>query len=110
MNCRACNSTNTRVTCTEQAGDVANRWCRCLDCKSKFKTIERYAVAKPIPLDPHVLRGDKNPNAKLNAIQVQTVRHLHQQGYSNGQIALRLKMHRSTICKIVNYKTYKNIK
>jgi len=41
---------------------------------------------------------------------VQTVRHLHQQGYSNGQIALRLKMHRSTICKIVNYKTYKNIK
>ena len=110
MNCRACNSTNTRVTCTEQAGDVTNRWCRCLDCKSKFKTIERYAIAKPIALDPHVLRGDKNPNAKLNAIQVQTVRHLHQQGYSNGQIALRLKMHRSTICKVVNYKTYKNIK
>jgi len=110
MKCRACSSTNTRVTCTEQASDVTNRWCRCLDCKSKFKTIERYAVAKPIPLDPHVLRGNKNPNAKLNALQVQTIRHLHQKGYSNGQIALRLKMHRSTICKIVNYKTYKNIR
>ena len=110
MKCRACASTNTRVTCTEHTNELTKRFCRCLDCGTKYRTIERYAVAKPIPLDPHVLRGDKNPNAKLNALQVQTARHLHQKGYSNGQIALKLKVHRSTICKIVNYKTYKNIR
>jgi len=38
------------------------------------------------------------------------IRHLHQKGLSNGQIAIRYDTARSTISRIVNYKTYTNIK
>ena len=110
MRCRACNSCNTRVTCTDRLNNlVTKRYCRCLDCKTRFQTVERYAVAKPIPLEPSALHGSNNPKSKLNPMQIQTIRQLHQQGYSNGQIAIKLQVNSSTICRIVNYKTYKNV-
>jgi len=110
MRCRACNSRNTRVTSTDQLDNlVTKRYCRCLDCKAKFRTVERYEVAKPIPLEPYSMLGHDNPNSKLNPTQVLTIRKLHQQGYSNGKIAIKLDVNSSTICRIVNYKTYKNV-
>jgi DNA-binding NarL/FixJ family response regulator len=109
MKCRNCSSTNTRVTCTNHFDTLTKRYCRCLDCGEKFRTVERYEVAKPIPLEPSVKAGSDNPNSRLTPHQVKLIRYLSQKGYTNGQIALRLKMHRSTICKIVNYKTYTNI-
>ena len=111
MRCRACNSSNTRVTSTDQLNAlVTKRYCRCLDCKTKFRTVERYEVAKPIPLKLCTMHdGCNNPYSKLNPVQIQTVRQLPQQGYSNGQIAIQLKVNSSTICRIVNYKTYKNV-
>jgi len=110
MNCRNCNSINTRVTCTDQKNNlVTKRYCRCLDCGEKFRTVERYEVAKPIPLESSFTARTAHFNSKLTSFQVKTIRDLHQKGYSNGQIALKLKMHRSTICKIVNYKTFKNV-
>ena len=109
MRCRACNSSNTRVVCTEHQGDVTKRWCRCIDCGEKYRTVERYEVAKPIPMEPKVLRGSRNPNSKLNPQQVKLIRYLHQQGQSNAQIAVKAGVNRSTICKIVNYKTYKTV-
>jgi transcriptional regulator NrdR family protein len=107
MNCRKCNSVNTRVTCTNHYETHTKRYCRCLDCGEKYRTVERYEVAKPIPLEPCVLRGTENPNSKLKSHQVDLIRHLSQKGYSNGQIALRLGVHRSTVCRVANYKTYK---
>jgi transcriptional regulator NrdR family protein len=110
MRCRACNSCNTRVTSTDRLDDlVTKRYCRCLDCKTKFRTVERYEVAKPIPLEPCAMHGSNNPKSKLNPMQIQTIRQLHQQGYSNGQIAIKVQVNSSTICRIVNYKTYKNV-
>ena len=110
MKCRSCSSTNTRVTCTDQKNDlVTKRYCRCLDCGEKFRTVERYEVAKPIPLESGLTARTVHFNSKLTPFQVKTIRNLHQKGYSNGQIALKLEMHRSTICKIVNYKTFKNV-
>jgi hypothetical protein len=38
------------------------------------------------------------------------IRHLHQKGLSNGQLAIRFHQDRSTISRIINYKTYRNIK
>ena len=109
MRCRACNSRNTRVTSTDRLDNlVTKRYCRCLDCKTKFRTVERYEVAKPIPLEPCAMPGSNNPKSKLNPMQIQTIRQLHQQGYSNGQIAIKVQVNSSTICRIVNYKTYKN--
>ena len=110
MNCRSCNSTNTRVTCTDKLKpDVVKRYCRCLDCGTKFRTVERYEVAKPIPLNPYVLKGTDNGNSRLDGNEVKMIRHLHQTGLSNGQLAIRFGHDRSTISRIVNYKTYRNL-
>jgi hypothetical protein len=110
MKCRVCNSANTRVTSTDHYNDlVTKRYCRCLDCGLKFRTVERYEIAKPIPLESSLAGRTAHFNSKLTPFQIQAIRNLHQNGYSNGQIALKLKMHRSTICKIVNYKTFKNV-
>lgn len=111
MNCRQCNSSNTRVTCTEHLGpDVTKRYCRCLDCGCKFRTVERYEVAKPIPLKAYKPIGTRNGNSFLTDNDILMIRHLHQKGLSNGQIAIRYDTARSTISRIVNYKTYANIK
>jgi hypothetical protein len=72
--------------------------------------VERYEIAKPIPLEPYVLRGSANGNSFLNDSDVLMIRHLHQKGLSNGQIAIRYGANRSTISRIINYKTYANIK
>lgn len=109
MNCRSCNSSNTRVTCTNKLKpDLVKRYCRCLDCGEKFRTIERYEVAKPIALNQYIPIGTANGNSRLTKNEVKTIRYLHQTGLSNGQIALRFGHHRSTISKIVNYKTYRS--
>lgn len=111
MKCRACSSSNTRVTCTDQLQpDLTKRYCRCLDCGCKFRTVERYEIAKPIPLVPCVKAGTENGNSFLTDKDVLMIRHLHQKGLSNAQIAIRYGSNRSTISRIVNYKTYTNIK
>ena len=110
MKCRSCNSLNTRVTCTDRKSDlVTKRYCRCIDCGAKFRTVERYEIAKSIPLTINAMHGSNNPKSKLNTTQIQTIRQLHQQGYSNGQIAIKLSVNSSTICRVVNYKTYKHV-
>lgn len=111
MNCRSCNSNNTRVTCTNKLKpDVIKRYCRCLDCGERFRTVERYEIAKPIPLKPCVLEGTANGMSRLTRNEVLMIRHLHQKGWSNGQLGIRFGHNRSTISKIVNYKTYRNFK
>jgi len=61
-------------------------------------------------LKPHVLRGSAHTNSFLSDEDVLMIRHLHQKGLSNGQIAIRYGANRSTISRIINYKTYANIK
>jgi hypothetical protein len=110
MKCRSCSSTNTRVTCTDHYDDVTKRYIRCLDCGTKFRTVERYEVAKPIALEQFVPEGTDNGNSRLSERDILMIRHLHQKGWSNGQIAIRFGHNRSSISRIVNYKTYANIK
>ena len=90
--------------------DLTKRYCRCLDCGCKFRTVERYEIAKPVPLAPYKPTGTRNGNSFLTDKDVLMIRHLHQKGLSNGQIAIRYDTNRSTISRIVNYKTYTNIK
>jgi hypothetical protein len=111
MQCRSCNSINTRVTCTIHVqSDLTKRYCRCLDCSYKFRTVERYEIAKPIPLEPYKPIGINNGNSTLTKNDILMIRHLHQKGLSNGQLAIRYGQNRSTISRIVNYKTYFNVK
>ena len=111
MKCRSCNSTNTRVTSTDKlTPDVVKRYCRCLDCGTKFRTVERYEVAKPVPIHLYKAEGIANGQSRLNENEVLMIRHLHQTGLSNGQLAIRFGHNSSTISRIVNYKTYLNLK
>jgi len=115
MLCRNCSSLNTRVTCNVQKHPkdgcpITIRYCRCLDCKERFKTIERYAQAKCNNLNPNPSVGCKNGKSKLLPQDIIKIRTLHETGLTNGQIALHVKASKSTICKIVNYNTYKDIK
>ena len=41
MNCPNCESKQTRVTVTSHREGYTIRYCRCLDCKHKFKTEEQ---------------------------------------------------------------------
>jgi len=111
MKCRQCSSSNTRVTCTDHLQpDLTKRYCRCLDCGCKFRTVERYEIAKPVPLEPYKPTGINNGNSTLTKHDILMIRHLHHKGLSNGQLAIRYGQNRSTISRIVNYKTYTNIK
>tara|TARA_A100000172_G_C2942447_1_gene76126 strand:- start:40 stop:333 length:294 start_codon:yes stop_codon:yes gene_type:complete len=51
MQCPKCKSKNTRVGTTEGHGAFTKRYCKCLDCGLKFRTIEKYfnAIEKPGP-------------------------------------------------------------
>ena len=107
VRCRKCDSHNTRVTVTESREDVTWRYCRCLDCGERFKTVERYAYAKRTPLEPHPMpKGCDNYNSKFSPADIADIRSLYEDGLSGAQIALRYKCDRSTIHKIVSYKTY----
>ena len=107
LRCRKCGSRNTRVTVTESREDVTWRYCRCIDCGERFKTVERYAYAKRTPLNlPLVLKGCDNYNSRFTPADIVAIRSLSEDGLSGAQIALRYGCDRSTIHKIVNYKTY----
>jgi hypothetical protein len=112
MNCRSCNSSNTRVTCTDKSKtEIVKRYCRCLDCGCRFQTIERFAVIKPkMPITFSPRKACQHPMSTLTEEEILMIRHLHQEGSTNGQLAIRFKQNRSTISRIVNYKTYSSIK
>ena len=42
MYCPKCYSRNTRVVSTDPIKDTTKRYCRCLNCKAKFRTTEKY--------------------------------------------------------------------
>lgn len=110
MKCRKCNSKNTRVTVTEHKEEVTWRYCRCLDCKTKFKTVERYEYQKRTPLNPAPpLRGCANYNSRFTPEDIYKIRKLYERGDSGAQIAMIYKCNRSTIQRIATYKTYKDV-
>ena len=115
MKCRYCNSTNTRVTVTEPHGNETWRYCRCLDCDEKFKTIEIYAKPKPgpapgKPVHPNTIkRGENNHNAVLNESNVKLIRELASQRQTYKEIADKFGVHYDTIYRIVNRKLWSHV-
>ena len=110
MKCRKCSSTNTRVTVTEHKPNVTWRYCRCLDCQAKYKTIERYEYQKRTALNPAPTpKGCSNYNSRFTPNDIYDIRKRYERGDSGAQIALIYRCNRSTIQKIVTYKTYKDV-
>ena len=110
MKCRKCNSKKTKVTVTEHKQEVTWRYCRCLDCDTRFKTIERYEYQKRTPLNRvPTPKGCANYNSRFTPQDIYDIRKRYEKGDSAGQIALKYGCGRSTIQRIATYKTYKDV-
>ena len=115
MNCRKCNSADTRVTVTEHHGNETWRYCRCLKCGTNFKTIETYAIKKrgQIPGAPQhpncITKGEKNSASVLTEKNVMDIRLLAETKSTYKEIADRYGIHHSTVYRIVKRKLWSHV-
>ena len=115
MKCRACSSSNTRVTCTEHKLDTTRRYCRCLDCGTKFRTIEHYETPKRgapqgLPAHPNQTKpGSLNGSSVLTEQNVMHIRELAAQKQTYASIAATFGIHKDTVYKIVKHKAWKHV-
>jgi hypothetical protein len=114
MKCRKCSSKNTRVTCTDHFEKSTKRYCRCLDCGEKFRTIEMYELGKPGPPKGrprlgNIARGSSHGSSVFTEEDIVAMRQLHREGKTLKQIAEKYGVGSSYISKIVNYKQWKHV-
>jgi hypothetical protein len=115
MKCRQCNSTNTRATCTQHKGNETWRYCRCLDCNARYKTIETYAISKrgAIPgIRQHVncrVKGEQVGTAVLTEANVLEIRRLAFENEKYMSIAKRFGIHKDTVYRIVKRKLWSHV-
>jgi hypothetical protein len=112
MKCQSCNSNNTRVTCTDHIETGTKRYCRCLDCGNRFRTVERYEVYRRGPSKGSKLlatQGSKNGFSVLTEQNVLDIRKLKQEGKTNFAISVIYGIHRGHVSRIVNRKVWTHI-
>ena len=101
MKCNKCSSSLTRGTSADHKERYTVRYCRCLDCKNKFKTIERYSKK--------VDRAKTPTNAKLDPIKVKMIRD-NEENFTYEEWADAFDVETSTIYNVQSYKTWKHVK
>ena len=115
MKCRQCNSISTRVTATSHKGNETWRYCRCLDCNARFKTIETYAIKKrgSVPgVKQHVnclRQGLNNGSSILTKTNVLEIRRLAATNHTYVSIAKVFGIHKSTVYRIVKRKLWAHV-
>jgi len=115
MKCRYCNSFNTRVVVTEHHGNETKRYCKCLDCEARYKTIETYALAKRgarpgVPQHENCrLKGEQVGTAVLTADNVLEIRRRAAEKQTYTQISKHFGIHKDTVYKIVKRKCWSHI-
>jgi transcriptional regulator NrdR family protein len=113
MRCRSCNSSNTRVTVTEHKVNETWRYCRCLDCKSRYKTIEKYAKLKPKisfrSQETQFKQGETNPSSVLTKSDVIALRRLVMEGKTYVEVAKEFGIHKDTVYRIANRKLWSHV-
>lgn len=114
MKCPACSGQNTRVTCTTNLGKIVKRYCRCLDCKLRFRTIERYEGSKPgskkgVPRPGNIAKGVSHGSAILTEENILEIRRLHQQGATLKMISEKYGMSASYMSRIANKKVWTHL-
>ena len=113
MRCRSCNSSNTKVTVTEHKVNETWRYCRWLDCKARYKTIEKYAKPKPkISLrsqKTQFKQGETNPSSVLTEANVIQLRRLVMEGKTYVEIAKEFGIHRDTVYRIATRKLWSHV-
>ena len=116
MRCRACNSRNTRVTSTDLTNAVlTKRYCRCLDCKAHYQTTETYAMVKRGSVfgvqqdNSRKAKGERISTAVLTEDNVREIRKLSATKQTYVQIAKQFGIHKDTVYKIVNRKSWAHV-
>lgn len=114
MKCRQCSSKNTRVTCTDHLEKVTKRYCRCLDCGAKYRTIETYEVAKPgppkgRPRSGNIARGSAHGSSIFTESDIVAMRQLHREGKTLKEIAEKYGVGVSYVSRIVRYLQWKHV-
>lgn len=114
MKCRKCSSKNTRVTCTEHRDKVTKRYCRCLDCGEKFRTIEMYEIGKPGPPKGRprpgiIARGSSHGSSVFTEEDIVAMRQLHREGKTLKEIAEKYGVTASYVSRIVRYLQWKHV-
>ncbi len=115
MNCRKCNSLDTRVVAVTKKPRETWRYCKCLKCDARFKTIETYAVNKPIGstytrLHPnHIKRGESNGSSVLTEQNIKDIKLLASQNVTYKEISKRFGIHPSTVYRIVKRKMWAHV-
>ena len=107
MNCPNCESKQTRVTVTSHREGYTIRYCRCLDCKHKFKTEERLAKYEDL----------KRRNTSLDEEKVRQIRFMakvakqkgEKVGETNKNLAIEYDVDFSTIKAVVANKTWADV-
>ena len=107
MKCVNCESKNTRVTCTNHKSEFSIRYCRCLDCKHKFKTEERV-----VNYEEKTRR-----NTKLNENKVKEIRTAAKKAHHEGEkitlttryLAAKYDVDISTIKAVLAHRTWADV-
>ena len=116
MRCRVCNSSNTRVTATfHKNAALTIRYCRCLDCKARYQTLERYVTPKRGSMfgveqnNSRKARGERISSSVLTESNVREIRKLSAAKQTYVQIAKQFGIHKDTVYKIVNRKSWAHV-
>jgi hypothetical protein len=113
MKCRSCNSLNTKVTVTKHKLTETWRYCRCLDCNSRYKTIETYVIAKPGPRfgskTGTKVCGSAHPNSVLTEADVIKLRDMYQKGTRQVELVKIFGIEKTTVYKIVHRKNWTHV-
>ena len=107
MKCVKCKGKNTRVTCTVHRSTYTIRYCRCLDCKHKFKTEERAVKYDDI----------QRRNSKLNETKVREIRKAAEKAKQEGEkvthttayLAADYDVDFSTIKAVLTHRTWADV-
>lgn len=114
MRCRYCNSKNTRVTCTDHFDKFTKRYCRCLDCNAKFRTVEQYELLKPGPAlgkprPGNISRGQTHGSSVFTDANIIDMRSMYQSGTTLKAIASKYGISSSYVSRIVNRKVWTHL-
>ena len=113
MNCRQCGSKETRTTATEHHDNETWRYCRCLKCEARYKTVETYARQKPGPkpdtVNPTRNLGAANGASVLTEKDVRRLRRLVATGVLRKNIAKEFGIATATVSRIATRKLWAHI-
>lgn len=112
MQCRNCASSNTRVTCTQQKVNTTKRYCRCLDCGQRYRTLENYEKPKPGPEPGRKLpstQGMRNGFAVLTDQNIRDIRRCSEDGASNRAIGALYGINAAHVSRIINRKIWSHV-